>query len=347
MQTALFKAKKAMVTCPETVTEKKEVNCVSLCFRKKSRISCTVPGSQTQRFLCGQSWAFWVGYMEPPEVAKSSFEGYGFVVVFPTQKWRHMVIRHSRSWPSSLLLGFAMEPFLSHFCIIHVPLQTVILVVLLMLVTSRGVYRATCLPCGNGQAEESIQLRLRQRRGRKCCVRRGRVLGFLEQHHSVEDGEAVDLQTCNYYGLRSFNAPAVVATPCWMASFPSSPIVSFFFQVGPIPAMIWFRNLSCCHDFCELSRTISYLFSRSELPSSSLSFTISYAMDWKSSNYQLSSRPRKSHPTDHLLLSLQLCSLFLSPSPCISSSYIHASPRNSNPFMPHRLGQNIWNFLEA
>jgi len=24
-------------------------------------------GSQTQRFLCGQSWAFWVGYMEPPE----------------------------------------------------------------------------------------------------------------------------------------------------------------------------------------------------------------------------------------------------------------------------------------
>ena len=64
------------------------------------------------------------------------------------------------------------------------------------------------------------------------------MLGFLEQHHSVEDAEAVDLQTCNYYGLRSFNAPAVVATPCWMSSFPSFPIVSFFFQVGPIPAMI-------------------------------------------------------------------------------------------------------------
>lgn len=52
--------------------------------------------------------------------------------------------------------GAIFEPLLYYSC----SLQTVILVVLLMLVTSRGVYRATCLPCGNGEAEESIQLRL-------------------------------------------------------------------------------------------------------------------------------------------------------------------------------------------
>lgn len=59
----------------------------------------------------------------------------------------------------------------------------------------------------------------------------------------------------------------------------------------------------------------------------------------------------KSHPTDHLLLSLQLnCALFFSlHHPALEAPIsLLVRQRNSNPFMPHRLGQkSCWKFLEA
>ena len=144
----------------------KEEMCVSL--KKKrfaSRMSCSMPGSQTQRFLCGQSWAFWVGYMEPPEVgqlrrfwlscccaATQSYEG---------TWWYDIHV------PGLLLCCWVLH--WSHFCGVTCDFGPFTdsdhCVVWLMVGTPRGVHRATCLPCGNGEAEESIQLGLWQRRG--------------------------------------------------------------------------------------------------------------------------------------------------------------------------------------
>lgn len=145
-----------------------------------------------------------------------------------------------------------------------------------------------------------------------------------------------------------------------MSSFPSSPIVSSYhlFQVGPIPAMItWFRNLSRSlrtlpyhlllvfnfrasvliwqfHNFLYHGLNIFQLWTLIVPP-----WSLAIISTWKS------------HPTDHLLSSLQLnCALFFSlHHPALEALIsLLVRQRNSNPFMPHRLGQKTcWKFLEA
>lgn len=216
--------------------------------------------------------------------------------------------------------------------------------------TPRGVYRATCLPCGNGEAEESIQLGLWQRRGVR---REGAGVLRATSNSRVEDGEAVNLQTCNYIQqVYMLDVQFPIISHCELLSpFPSwtnsrydhviskLELLSRSLRTLPYHLLLVFNFRASIviwqfHNFLCHGLNIFQLWSLVVPP-----WSLAIISTWKS------------HPTDHLLSSLQLnCALFFSlHHPALEAPIsLLVRQRNSNPFMPHRLGQkSCWKFLEA
>ena len=222
--------------------------------------------------------------------------------------------------------------------------------------TPRGVYRATCLPCGNGEAEESIQLGLWQRRGVR---REGAGVLRATSNSRVEDGEAVNLQTCNYICIYIYTvslhvrclvshhlplwAPITFSKldqfPLWSRDFETWVAVKIFAD-SPVPSLT-------CFQFQSFHRHLAV--SQFPMPwTEHLPIMNSYSPAMKSGNHL--DLEITSYWPSLIITSIELCSLFFSlHHPALEAPIsLRARQRNSNPFMPHRLGQKTcWKFLEA